>query len=138
MKSFLSTILLFMAAFLLIGCGGGQTEAAIPDPVSINLDATDMMAFSQTELSLKSGTPVKLTINNAGALEHNWVLVSADKDPLIVSEVDALYGVKSETIGAGQTATVDFVAPGPGEYQYVCTTAGHAAGGMVGKLIVTE
>jgi len=138
MRIFFSTILILSAAFFLIGCGGGQTEAAVPDPVAISLDATDMMAFSQTELSIKTGTPVKLTVTNSGALEHNWVLVSADKDPLIVTEVDALYGVKSETIGAGQAAVVEFVAPAPGEYQYVCTTAGHAAAGMVGKITVTE
>ncbi len=138
MKILLSTTLLVFAAFLLIGCSGAQTEAAAPDPVALSLDATDMMAFSKTEVTLKTGAPVKLTINNAGALEHNWVLVSADKDPLTVSEIDALYGVKSETIGAGQSAVVEFIAPGPGEYQYVCTTAGHAASGMVGKLNVTE
>ncbi|MFK7804480.1 MAG: plastocyanin/azurin family copper-binding protein [Anaerolineae bacterium] len=138
MKTYFYVLSMLLMAFFLIGCGSEAVEEAKPEPVSFNIEANDVLTFSVSELSFQSGANVTVNVNNTGALDHNWLLVSADKDPLTVTEVDALYGIKTETIGAGQSATVEFVAPGPGEYQFVCSTSGHAAAGMFGRVIVTE
>ncbi|MFT5194660.1 MAG: putative cupredoxin-like copper-binding protein [Cellvibrionaceae bacterium] len=136
MKTYSMIFFTLITVFLLAACGG-EPEVVKPDPVSFNMETSDTLAFSVTELKMQSGAEVTINISNPGGLEHNWLLVAENKDPLTVSDADALYGVTSGSIGAGGMATVAFVAPGPGMYQYVCSVAGHAAAGMVGKIEVT-
>ena len=79
--------------------------------------------FDMTEIRVKKGDTVKITLNNTGGM-HDWV----------VDEFDA----RTKQITDGQTDTVTFVADQAGEFEYYCSVGNHRAIGMVGTLIVEE
>ena len=132
MKQLLHSIFLFAFGLMFVACG-----PSTPDPVSIKMDVGNEFAYSVTEFSVETGTEVTINLNNTGGLEHNWVLIDGDVDPFTATEDDALYGLRSETAGPGQNASIKFIAPAPGKYQYVCSIPGHAVGGMSGTIEIT-
>jgi plastocyanin len=80
-----------------------------------------MYYFKPNKISVKKGTPVKITLTNNGGM-HNFV-------------IDAL-NVKSDTISSGKTTTVEFTPNKSGEFEFYCSIANHKAMGMVGTLVV--
>lgn len=66
---------------------------------------------------------VKFTINNGGAMPHDFVLPDLGK--------------QSPLINAGETAVLVVDIPNEGTYKVVCTVAGHEASGMVSSLTVS-
>ena len=132
------TIALLLVAFTLAACGGGGDEApAAGDngPITLDFEGQDI-AFDKSSVSVNAGQEVTVNFNNVGSLEHNWVLVSGSVDPLSATESDALAGANSGVLAGGESTTFTFTAPPPGEYQFVCTTEGHATAGMVGTFTV--
>src|SRR3990167_8197907 len=79
--------------------------------------------YDITEIRVKKGDTVKITLNNTGGM-HDWM----------VAEFDA----RTKQITDGQTDTITFVADQAGEFEYYCSVGNHRAIGMVGKLIVEE
>ncbi len=131
------TILLLLIALPLAACGGNANTETEAVAITIDMEAMDTLAFSPADLTVPTGAEVTVTLKNAGGLEHNFILTSGNSDPLTVSDADALGGVKSGNLAGGDTVTFTFIAPEPGNYQYVCTIPGHAAGGMVGTMVIT-
>jgi uncharacterized cupredoxin-like copper-binding protein len=96
---------------------GGATQ-----PVEVK--ATDALKFEPATITVKSGTPVRLTLVNTGALEHDWV-------------VDSLEGKRVEVDAQPKTsASVEFTATAPGTYEFYCSIPGHREAGMKGSLVV--
>lgn len=87
-----------IAVLTLAACSGAApaNDAATPAPLVINVKAADIM-FDPMTLSAKVGQPVTVNFQNAGALEHSFI-------------IDKL-NVKLEHVQAGQTATVTFTPP---------------------------
>lgn len=129
-----------------------STEASAVAELTIN--AGDDMKFDKTELRVKDGQKVKLTLNHTGkmakeAMGHNWVLINSAMDIQMFAEVAIKaaatdYIPASEAkqiiahtklIGGGESTTIEFDAPEPGTYKFVCTFPGHWAA-MQGTLIV--
>lgn len=135
MKKFLGIVVIAMLGLLVVACGGAANQT--PDPVSLSFVGTDDFKYTPDAATVAAGAPVTVLFTNDGALEHNWLLISNDVDPLTATAEDALAGATSGEIAAGTSSTFNFTAPAPGTYNYVCTVAGHAAGGMVGSLTVT-
>jgi plastocyanin len=50
----------------------------------------------------------------------------------------ALWFLGSPTSAGMHAGTVAFIATNPGTYRYLCAIPGHAAKGMIGKLIITS
>ncbi len=120
---------------------------------SIVISGNDLMKFDKSEIKVKAGQKVKVTLRHKGKLDinvmgHNFVVLkkgvnmaafagkaAASKDnqyiPKDTKDVIAHTGL----IGAGQTTTVEFVAPEAGTYDFLCSFPGHYAM-MKGKLIV--
>jgi uncharacterized cupredoxin-like copper-binding protein len=126
---------MMLVGIALVACGGG--EPAAPESVSVVVEGTDALQFSPTSLSVPAGSKVDLTFKNVGGVDHNFMVVPNDADPLTVTESSAIAGIKTETISGLTDANITFTAPPAGTYKYVCTTPGHAAAGMVGTLTVT-
>ena len=120
------------AAVLLTGC---QTESAINrnphvgattasaqagvQQVTITTDQT--YRFYPSTITVHPGK-VKITLKHTGTgAPHDWSLQGfpADNVPLI---------------DPGETRSVEFTAPAPGTYTFVCTI--HIAQGQTGKLVV--
>lgn len=132
MKKFtIFTIVLAAMALLLAACGGGDDG-----PVALSFEGSDTFQFTPSSASVSAGDEVEVTLTNAGALEHSWVLVSGDADAATVTEADAINNASTGTVAGGETGSVTFTAPDAGTYQFVCTVPGHAAAGMVGTFTV--
>jgi plastocyanin len=88
--------------------------------VSVRTDGNDL-TFDPAEITVPTGATVRLTYTNeARSLAHNLIFIA----PLSVGT--------ALQVGAGDSETIEFVAPEPGEYTFVCTL--HP--GMSGTLIV--
>jgi azurin len=109
----------------------------------------DFLAFRPDTLECQAGTRVRLTFHHAGrflSAVHNWVLVkpgemkavdkAAEKNDGIVSLDDPRVIAVAPMCGKGETVQTEFTAPAPGDYQFFCSTPGHAED-MNGILHVT-
>jgi azurin len=113
----------------------------------------DDLAFKPKHLSCATGADVRLFFHHTGEILddiHNWVLLKpdakkaflhdADREPdetVIVPKGDEYMVVAATPLcGRGQTVMVEFIAPAPGEYPFVCSVPGHGEV-MQGLLTVT-
>lgn len=100
----------------------GSTTAALSDGVQEVVITTDQSyRFSPSTITVHRGK-VRITLKHVGTgAPHDWSLqgFAADYVPLV---------------SAGQTKSVEFLAPGPGTYKFVCTI--HVAQGQTGTLVV--
>ena len=132
-------------------------EAAKPDASGqIVFEVGDLIKFDIYRFEVVTGSTVKIVLKHTGSLPkeamgHNIVILKPGNDmmafataaitaretdfipPGMVDQVLA----NTSMVGGGETTTLEFTAPAPGEYVYVCTFPGHAAV-MNGKMIVTE
>lgn len=77
-------------------------------------------SFSPALITVKAGEKVKLTYKNQGGTSHNLVIEGL--------------GIRTNTIGNGQTDTIEFTALDSGTYTFFCSVPGHRAAGMIGEL----
>ena len=131
-----------------------STESKKDDNVTeVTLLATDQMKFNKDEIRVPAGKKVKLTLKHVGKMDikvmgHNFVLLTqgteipafankatefADND-YIPEDTDAVI-VHTKLLGGGQQDTIEFDAPAPGTYDFICSFPGHYAL-MKGKFIV--
>ncbi|HET8804466.1 MAG TPA: azurin [Aequorivita sp.] len=131
-----------------------STETADEAVATVTIDGNDQMKYNKNEIRVKTGQKVKLTLNHVGKMEktvmgHNWVLLTQDADVAAVglaaataSETDYIPAsmkdkiiVHTKMLGGGETDIIEFDAPAPGTYTFMCTFPGHYAL-MQGKFIV--
>src|SRR5690606_14893025 len=131
-----------------------KAEAADSNVAEIVISGDDMMKFDLSEIKVKAGQKVKLTLRHKGKMDvnvmgHNLVIlnqgvdiagfankaaVARDTDYIPAgSEKDIL--AHTDLIGGGQTTSVEFDAPAVGTYDFICSFPGHYAI-MKGKFIV--
>ena len=93
------------------------------------------MAFRPDTLTCPTGALVRLTFHHAGRLvtvRHNWVLTLSgstggaeqgllDNDG-IVSKDDPRVIAATPLCDKGETVMVQFIAPPPGDYPFLCST----------------
>jgi uncharacterized cupredoxin-like copper-binding protein len=111
------------------GAGGAATPQASPaaggqtggGEAGDNAISMVDLAFEPTELTIAADTDVTFTVTNDGALPHTFTIEEQ--------------GIDTGEVAAGASAEVTVNLPA-GEYEFICTVAGHADAGMVGKLIV--
>lgn len=162
--------LLVSAVFTIASCTNSETktEAATTEaaPVEestlettaneivITLNGGDDMKFDLSEIKVKEGQTVKLTLKHTGtmaktAMGHNFVLLAAgvsltDFASKAMSTPATEYipaGSEKEVIahtkliGGGESDTIEFTAPAKGTYDFLCSFPGHSAL-MKGSFIV--
>jgi azurin len=114
----------------------------------------DMMKFDLSEIKVKAGQKVKITLRHKGKMDvnvmgHNLVILKKGIDVAdfgakaatardtkyipTASENDII--AHTDLIGGGQTTSVEFDAPEAGTYDFICSFPGHYAL-MKGKFIV--
>ncbi|GJM40258.1 MAG: hypothetical protein DHS20C20_05400 [Ardenticatenaceae bacterium] len=141
----LAVVLLITVLAFLTACGA-EDPTPVP-PVSLGLTATDI-AFDITRLAVMAGQPVRLTLNNEGALEHDFSIMEMPvAGDVRADEVEAempghdMGSMEEEPeihVAAPMNGsnTIEFTPSESGEYTYFCTVAGHKEAGMVGTLVV--
>lgn len=122
--------------------------------VEVMIESNDQMQYDKKVIEVKAGTRVKLTLKNVGTMPiesmgHNWTLLDQGVD--LVAYATAAIAAKdngyqpadryadpiiyTKILGPGESETIEFDAPAPGTYKYLCTFPGHY-GTMQGDFIV--
>ena len=91
--------------------------------------ATDLK-FTPPTIQAKVGQPIKIVLENKGAIEHDiaFPTIKADKPAATLRA----------TAKPGQTVTLEFTPTAKGNYEYICTVPGHKEAGMKGTLNVAD
>ena len=110
--------------------------------------AQNPLGYDKTELTVKAGQKVKLTLNNTGSIApqpHNFLLLKPGKLDAVGALANAMLAdpqgmakhyipeaakpdilVNTKLVQPNQTETIEFVAPAEaGDYPYMCTFPGH-------------
>ncbi len=114
--------------------------------VKLEITGNDQMQFSTKTLEVTSGDKVTLVFKHIGqlpvvAMGHNVVILKAGTPiPTVATkamvakesgyipqdpETKALILAYTKTIGGGESDTITFTAPEPGDYPYFCSFPGH-------------
>ena len=106
-----------------------------PEKISVT---TTEFKFDPTSWTVSAGKEVEITVQNDGALDHEWVIIKKGMEVTIPFDADDEDKVFWEMeAGPGETKTETFTAPSdPGEYTIVCGTPAHLEQGMTGSLTV--
>lgn len=123
--------------------------------VEVLLTGNDAMQFNLEEIKVKAGQTVRLTLKHVGELPenqmgHNFVLLKQGTDvtdfvqkAMTATQNDYIpQGTNNviahtEMIGGGEETTIEFEAPAPGTYTFICSFPGHYVQ-MQGEFIVEE
>jgi uncharacterized cupredoxin-like copper-binding protein len=100
--------------------GQGSVDEPVEGAPEITLNAVDI-DFQPETIELTAGKSVNVTVVNAGQALHDFTLEEA--------------GVHVNVPPGGQVTT-SLVVDEPGAYEALCTVPGHAAAGMVVKVVV--
>ncbi|HRE51170.1 MAG TPA: azurin [Flavitalea sp.] len=128
--------------------------ASAPESVALEISSNDMMQFDKKELKAKAGQKVTLTLHHTGkaskeVMGHNVVIlkpdvnipdfgmkaVDAKDNDYIPASEEANIIAHTKIIGGGESTSVEFTAPEPGIYIFICSFPGHFAA-MQGTFIV--
>ena len=119
-----AALALGIVATVLAACGGGDDEptATLPPATVVREVPVEMtsFSFSPEEFRFKNGDVVEFRLSSRD-IEHTFT----------VKELGIDWRIRG-----GGTGNRTFTFTTPGEYELVCTIAGHEAAGMVGTLIV--
>jgi azurin len=146
--------LLALATMTLVDCGPP------PPPPTAHVDIEsdgDFLTFKPSSLTVKTGTHVVLTFRHTGKIisqDHDWVLAKPDAMKALLEEISGLAQTAQADAGSflrlddprviaatkpikkGESTTIEFMAPAPGDYPFFCSTPGHGDS-MNGVLHVT-
>lgn len=79
-------------------------------------------SFLQSEITVKKGEKIKLTLVNEGTMEHDFVVERMN--------------ITTEPVSPGSSVSTEFTMFDSGTYTFYCGIKNHRARGMEGKLIV--
>jgi uncharacterized cupredoxin-like copper-binding protein len=103
------------------------------------------LGFNPTTLEVTAGEPVKLMLQNNGALEHDFSVTEFPTEGTAEQTGGSDHGAghgSGEGTGlhvaalGGQRASLEFTPSKPGTYEFWCTVPGHKEAGMTGTLVV--
>ncbi|HET9417276.1 MAG TPA: PQQ-dependent sugar dehydrogenase [Candidatus Limnocylindria bacterium] len=97
----------------------GEADGEIVE-ITVGTDAGSELLFDPLEVSVPAGATVRLTFVNESTVPHNLTFG------------EPINAATATTVPPGEEETIEFVAPEPGEYEFVCTL--HP--GMEGTLTV--
>lgn len=132
-----------------------KAPAAADDIMAtVTITGNDQMKFDKDEIRVKAGQKVKLIMKHVGTMDksvmgHNWTLLAKDADMAAIGQAAAEAAdtdyipaafkdqiiIHTKMLGGGESDTIEFEAPAPGTYTFMCTFPGHYAL-MHGKFIV--
>ncbi len=132
---------LILVALLAVACGGDGGEAKTTDLLVV---ATDI-DYDTPRLEAATNQPVRLTLVNDGALEHDFSVRKIGVRDVHAPEGEHDDHMMSEpaheldlhvAAAPGGSALLEFTPTEPGEYEFYCTVPGHKEAGMVGTLVI--
>ncbi len=149
---------LLLVSFVAAQALNGPVEIPNPneDVRTIEMDGTDQMKFTRTQITAKPGEKIRIVLNTVSklpkaAMAHNWVLmqkatdledfanksVMARDNGYIAPELEDQVIAATDLAGGGETVEVTFTVPEEkGNYTFICSFPGHFLAGMKGTLTV--
>ena len=133
-----------LLSYLIISTVATSTHAA----QKVFITGNDTMQFDKREFTVKSGEKVELEFKNIGklpkiAMGHNLVILKQGISSLKFGQKVMSLGASASNVlpegsmedviaatkllGPGESETISFTAPEPGDYQFVCSFPGHFA-----------
>ncbi len=100
--------------------GAGPSASGAATDLTIGTDTGTALQFDPTTATVPSGASVSLTFENRSTVPHNLTFAAP------------INAATATVVAAGASETIEFSAPDPGEYPFVCTL--HP--GMEGTLTV--
>lgn len=146
-------LIVVLLSLTLAACGGAPTESSAIETAEVTIAATDI-AYGTNELTVSAGQPVKVSLQNDGALVHDFSISVVPVSGKVVAEegmgddhsMMEGHDMTMEEHGEapavhvaaapGTIGTVTFTPSTPGTYEYYCTVEGHKEAGMAGTLVV--
>jgi len=126
-------LVLAAAAVVLVAAATAQARPSrAAGAVAVTAGKPSEFGFKLSTKTVAHGA-VTFTVTNAGAIPHTFRLCSKPTK----TAANACSGKGTALLSPGQKATLKVTIAAPGTYEYLCTVAGHAAGGMKGLLKVT-
>jgi uncharacterized cupredoxin-like copper-binding protein len=124
-----AAVLLVPLALSACGARGPRTEYTV-----IMTDFT----YNPNRIEVPAGEPITLKIANSGAVVHNFIILPAGATVgEALDEADLVNVYWTIELQPGESREATFTAPAAaGEYEVVCSTAGHYMAGMTGTLVV--
>lgn len=116
-----ASVVVPITVLALVGCSGGESTGG-EKVKEVEISMTEF-AFSSKKIALTKGELLELTLKNAGAAEHEFVLVTPWAE--FESELEP-----------GHTDSMGFKFREKGAFEFVCELPGHREGGMVGQVVV--
>jgi len=127
-------LVLAAAAVMLVAAGTAQAR---PNHAAATIAVTEgkpsEFGFKLSTKTVAHGT-VTFTVTNGGAIPHTFKVCSK---PTKTAANTCGAGKTTPLMTPGQKATLKVTFAAAGTYEYLCTVAGHAAGGMKGLLKIT-
>lgn len=131
--------------------------SACTSPRVIEVTANDQMQFSTNIFEAKAGEKVVLHLRHTGQMPkstmgHNLIILNegTDVDAFAAAAVEAGEAkgyipdafkpeivAQTKLIGGGESTKIEFIAPPPGTYPFLCSFPGHAAV-MRGEFVVSR
>ncbi len=131
-----------------------QAPAAAQQEVRLEIGNLGLeLKFDKERLEAPAGSKITLVMKNDtqpdSGMQHNWVLVKPGTEPMVAADGisagadnawlkpndDRVIAHTAKMAKGGESVTLTFDAPPPGEYPYICTFPGHA-GVMKGVLVI--
>ena len=112
-----------VAVILVVGACGATNQPSSSQAlveITVGTDIGAELNFEPREVSVPAGADVRLSFENRSTVPHN---LTFQRPPDVAT---------STVVAAGASETLEFKAPDPGEYAFVCTL--HP--GMAGTLLV--
>ena len=115
----------------------GQAGTARSATRTIDVEATDRLAFSPASVEVEAGDTVTFVVTNTGKMPHEFVLGDAayQDEHAEGAEMDHSAG-NAVSLEPGATQKLTWTFGAPGEVLYGCHVDGHYAGGMRGVVTV--
>ena len=105
---------------------------------------SDALRIEPAQMTVTAGVAVTFVVTNGGLLDHEFYLGDAMAQAEHEAEMQAAGGSMAHdrsnavAVPPGQTKTLKFTFPAPGEWLAGCHVTGHFAGGMRATITVTE
>jgi FtsP/CotA-like multicopper oxidase with cupredoxin domain len=107
------------------GSSSGQTaETVAASTYAVSL--SDELKITPAMIDAPANTPLTFAVTNEGKAQHSFAVQAPDQT------------YETAMLDGGATATLEVPGLAAGNYEYLCTVAGHADAGMKGMLMVAD
>ena len=109
---------------------------------TINVDMSDKMRFTPSELTIKQGETIRFRVKNSGQTMHEMVLGTMqdlkEHAEIMRKNPGMEHGDPYMThVASGKTEIMVWQFTKPGEFHYGCLIPGHFEAGMIGRIRVS-